>query len=88
MSPALLGSFSLRSQRRIHDARPRTGTTSPSCYCIKSPSAQGPQAYATQMRVDHPGLDETTLLADAVLAVEEFHAAVLIPDQSVIPPAS
>jgi hypothetical protein len=46
---------------------------------FQSPSAQGPQAYATQMRVDHPDLDETTLLADAVLAVEEFHAAVLGP---------
>lgn len=45
---------------------------------FESPSAQGPQAYAMQMLVDHPELDETTLLADAVLAVEEFHTAVLI----------
>jgi hypothetical protein len=40
-----------------------------------SPSAQGPQAYAVQMLLDHPELDEATLLADAVLAVEEFRAA-------------
>ena len=35
--------------------------------------AQGPQAYAQQMRIDHPELDPTTLAADAVLAMEEFH---------------
>ena len=35
--------------------------------------AQGPQAYADQMTVDHPDLDRATLLADAVLAVETFH---------------
>lgn len=44
---------------------------------FESPSAQGPHAYATQMLVDHPELDGATLLADAVLAVEEFQAAVL-----------
>ncbi len=36
--------------------------------------AQGPQAYADQMTIDHPDLDRATLLADAVLAVEAFHA--------------
>lgn len=38
------------------------------------PAAQGPQAYAEQMLIDHPELDHTTLLADAVIAVETFHA--------------
>jgi hypothetical protein len=41
-----------------------------------SPGAQGPRAYASQMLVDHPELDDSTLLADAVVAVGEFHAAV------------
>lgn len=36
------------------------------------PAAQGPRAYAGQMLVDHPELDERTLLADAVTAVDEF----------------
>ena len=35
--------------------------------------AQGPRAYARQMLIDHPELDPTTLAADAVLAMEEFH---------------
>lgn len=35
--------------------------------------AQGPQAYVRQMLIDHPDLDPTTLAADAVLAIEEFH---------------
>ena len=35
--------------------------------------AQGSQAYVRQMLVDHPDLDATTLAADAVLAVGEFH---------------
>lgn len=35
--------------------------------------AQGPRAYARQMLIDHPGLDPTTLAADAVLAIDEFH---------------
>jgi hypothetical protein len=39
-----------------------------------TPDAQGPQAYADQMTIDHPDLDRVTLLADAVLAVEAFHA--------------
>jgi len=42
-----------------------------------SPSAQGPQGYASQMLVDHPELGETTLLADAVVGVGEFHSALL-----------
>lgn len=43
------------------------------------PLAQGPQAYASQMLVDHPDLDEATLLADAVTAIDEFHRAVSAP---------
>ena len=31
------------------------------------------QAYARQMLLDHPDLDATTLAADAVLSVGEFH---------------
>ncbi|HEX9506406.1 MAG TPA: hypothetical protein VGA62_10425 [Acidimicrobiia bacterium] len=42
---------------------------------FRSPSAQGPRAYASQILLDHPELDETTVLADAVLAVEGFNAA-------------
>lgn len=34
--------------------------------------AQGSQAYVQQMIVDHPDLDEQTLGADAVIAVEQF----------------
>ncbi len=37
------------------------------------PTAQGPRAYAEQMRIEHPDLDRTVLAADAVLAVERFH---------------
>lgn len=37
------------------------------------PAAQGSQAYAEQMLIDHPDLDRATLLADAVVAVETFH---------------
>jgi hypothetical protein len=44
---------------------------------FQSPSSQGPQAYAAQMLLDHPELDEITVLADAVLAVEEFHAVLV-----------
>ena len=40
---------------------------------FETPDAQGPRAYVQQMRTDHPGLDPTTLAADAVLAVGEFH---------------
>jgi hypothetical protein len=42
---------------------------------FRDTTAQGPRAYAAQMLVDHPELDEITLLADAVTAVEEFHRA-------------
>jgi Nucleotidyl transferase AbiEii toxin, Type IV TA system len=38
------------------------------------PSNQGPEAYATQMQIDHPEIDEATLRADAVLAVQEFYS--------------
>ncbi len=37
------------------------------------PAAQGPQAYAAQMALDHPELDRPTVLADAVVAVTAFH---------------
>ncbi len=37
------------------------------------PTAQGPQAYARQMLLDHSDVDRTTLLADAVVAVATFH---------------
>ena len=39
------------------------------------PDAQGPDAYASQMSTDHEDIDEATLRADAVTAVQEFHAA-------------
>jgi hypothetical protein len=39
--------------------------------------AQGPQAYAEQMLVDHPDLDGLVLAGDAVQAVAAFHRAVL-----------
>lgn len=38
-----------------------------------TPYAQGPQAYADQLMLDHPKLDYTSLLADAVIAVDIFH---------------
>jgi len=38
-----------------------------------TPDAQGTRAYVRQMRVDHPELDLTTLTADAILAIGEFH---------------
>ncbi len=45
-----------------------------------TPQAQGPQAYATQMVIDHPDLDPATLLADAVTAVDEFHRSLTSHD--------
>lgn len=39
------------------------------------PRAQGPEAYADQMLVDHPDLDSATLRADAVLAIGAFCGA-------------
>ena len=41
------------------------------------PEAQGPEAYANQMLIDHDDMEEATLRADAVTAVSEFHAALL-----------
>ncbi len=38
-----------------------------------TPIAQGPQAYVSQMALDHPELDSKTLAADAVLAIGEFN---------------
>jgi len=38
-----------------------------------SPGSQGPQAYASQVLVDHPGADDAQLRADAVLAVRSFY---------------
>ena len=35
--------------------------------------AQRPQAYAEQMMLDHRDLDRSSLLAEAVIAVETFH---------------
>lgn len=46
---------------------------------FKSRDAQGPQAYAAQMLLDHPELEEAQVLADAILAVEAFHAG-LFPE--------
>jgi hypothetical protein len=40
---------------------------------FRGPSDQGAEAYAEQMRLDHPDRDEATLRADAVLAVASFH---------------
>jgi hypothetical protein len=39
--------------------------------------AQGPQAYASQMLIDHPELERTTLLADAVVSVQAFYDEIL-----------
>ena len=44
-----------------------------------SSDAQGPQAYAAQMLLDHPELEEAQVLADAILAVVAFHAG-LFPE--------
>lgn len=44
-----------------------------------TPEAQGPQAYAEQMTIDHPELDRTALLADAVIAVESFYTRLVVP---------
>lgn len=38
--------------------------------------AQGPQAYSVQMLIDHPGLDRTTLIADAIVSVHAFYDGV------------
>ncbi len=40
-------------------------------------TAQGPEAYASQMIQDHPELRSSEVAADAVVAVHEFHVTVL-----------
>ena len=40
---------------------------------LTTPGDQGSRAYGEQMLIDHPELDQATVLADAVLAVEAFH---------------
>lgn len=42
-------------------------------YNFSAIDAQGPIAYAEQMMLDHLDLDHSSLLADAVIAVETFH---------------
>jgi hypothetical protein len=37
------------------------------------PTHQGPAAYAEQLLLDHPDLDRAVALADAVVAVQDFH---------------
>lgn len=44
---------------------------------FQTTTAQGPQAYASQMTQDHPELNVSETAADAMAAVHEFHAAVL-----------
>jgi len=39
---------------------------------FENPTAQGVQAYVTQMQIDHPDLDPKTLAADAIIAVGQF----------------
>lgn len=41
---------------------------------FQSSRDQGPEAYVSQMLLDHPDADAATLAADAILAVETFHA--------------
>ena len=38
--------------------------------------AQGPEAYSEQMLIDHPSLDRTTLIADAIVSVNTFYDGV------------
>jgi hypothetical protein len=44
---------------------------------FESPNCQGPKAYAEQMLIEHPELDEMTLRADAVLAVTQFFEEII-----------
>lgn len=44
---------------------------------FRTPTAQGPTAYADQFLLDHPAFDRATITADAVLAVERFTQLVL-----------
>lgn len=41
---------------------------------FQSTNNQGPQAYVTQMLIDHPDRNRKELLADAVLAIGEFYS--------------
>ena len=43
-------------------------------FCDKH--AQGAQAYSEQMLIDHPSLDRTTLIADAIVSVNAFYDGV------------
>ena len=43
---------------------------------FRTTTAQGPQAYASQVTQDHPEFHASEAAADAVAAVHEFHAAV------------
>ena len=43
--------------------------------------AQGPQAYARQMAIDHPEIEKTTALADATIAVENFCTCLRVGNQ-------
>jgi hypothetical protein len=65
---------------RVHFPNDITGPTLTALNELRTnfhdPAAQGPQAYAEQMLLDHPELDAATLRADAVLAVEHFYTAV------------
>lgn len=65
---ALLSSPVLGTSSRARSAS--RSTISPR---TSSRNAQGPQAYAAQMLLDHPELDEAQVHADAILAVETFH---------------
>jgi hypothetical protein len=40
--------------------------------------AQGPQAYAGQMLIDHPELERATLLADVVVSVQAFFDEIVL----------
>ncbi len=42
---------------------------------FESHSCQGAQAFSEQFLIDHPDLDEQTVLADAIVAVTTFYKA-------------
>lgn len=44
---------------------------------FSGPNDQGPIAYSTQMKVDHPEQEDATLRADAVVAVGDFCRTIL-----------
>ena len=62
----------VRAQSGRERAAARTALDDLAANCA-TPDAQGTRAYVRQMRVDHPELDLTTLTADAILAIGEFH---------------